>query len=83
MENIPKFFQDKHVLVTGGTGFMGKVLLEKILRSCPDVGNIYVLMRPKKQKDPRDRIKDITDFPVTYLTSRIQFNYCFIYYMLR
>lgn len=82
MENIPKFFQDKHVLVTGGTGFMGKVLLEKILRSCPDVGNIYVLMRPKKQKDPRDRIKDITDLPVTYLTSRIQFNYCLIYYML-
>jgi fatty acyl-CoA reductase len=65
MANIIEFFRDKHIFVTGGTGFMGKVLLEKLLRSCSDVGNIYVLIRPKKEKDPRERIKDITDLPVT------------------
>jgi hypothetical protein len=47
---------------------MGKVLLEKLLRTCSDVGNIYVLVRPSKDKNPRQRIKDITDLPVTYLT---------------
>jgi fatty acyl-CoA reductase len=66
MATITEFFQDKSVFVTGGTGFLGKVLLEKILRSCPDVDNIYVLIRPKKGKDLRERIRDITNLPVTY-----------------
>jgi thioester reductase-like protein len=76
MANITEFFQNKHIFVTGGTGFMGKVLLEKLLRSCSDVGNIYILIRPKKGKDPREQIKDITNQPVTYLTS-IHFNVVF------
>lgn len=38
---------------------MGKVLLEKLLRSCPEIGNCYVLVRPKKGVQPRDRVKDI------------------------
>jgi fatty acyl-CoA reductase len=66
MVTITEFFQDTCVFVTGGTGFIGKVLLEKILRSCPDVGNIYVLMRPKKGKDLQERLRDITNLPVIY-----------------
>jgi fatty acyl-CoA reductase len=34
--------------VTGATGFLGKVLLEKLLEACPDVGHIFVLVRPKR-----------------------------------
>lgn len=35
----------KNILITGTTGFLGKVVLEKLLRSVPDLGDIYLLMR--------------------------------------
>jgi len=40
------------------------VLLEKLLRACPDVGNIFVLVRPKKDKEPNERVQNITSLPV-------------------
>jgi fatty acyl-CoA reductase len=67
MISIPEFFKDQNVLVTGGTGFLGKVLVEKLLRSCPDVGNIYVLLRKKKGKEFSQRVPEITDTPVIYI----------------
>ena len=50
--------------MTGATGFLGKVLLEKLLGSCPEVGNIFVLLRPKKGKEPTERVKNIISLPV-------------------
>lgn len=42
-----------------------QVLLEKILRSLPQIGNIYVLLRPKKGiASPNDRLKDLFSSPV-------------------
>lgn len=41
------FYDGRSVFITGGTGFVGKVLIEKLLYSFPDIGTIYVLMRPK------------------------------------
>jgi hypothetical protein len=40
--------------------------VEKILRSCPDVGNVYILLRPKGEKDLRERLTDVTNLAVTY-----------------
>ena len=37
-------------------GFVGKVLLEKFLRSLPQFRRIYILVRPKRGVSPRDRI---------------------------
>ena len=64
MAGVVKFFEGQNIFVTGGSGFLGKVLLEKLLRSCPDVGNIFMLVRPKKGKDPIERVKNITSLPV-------------------
>ncbi|WP_417529773.1 fatty acyl-CoA reductase [Marinobacter lipolyticus] len=39
----------KHVLVTGTTGFLGKVVLEKLIRAVPDIGGIHLLIRGNKR----------------------------------
>lgn len=44
---------------------MGKILIEKLLRSCPDIENIYILCRPKKGKDVHTRVEEIYDDPVS------------------
>ena len=48
---IQEYLKGKVLLVTGATGFLAKGLVEKILRSTPDVEKIYILIRPKKQQD--------------------------------
>jgi alcohol-forming fatty acyl-CoA reductase len=58
--NIADFYKNKNIFITGGTGFVGIALVEKILRSCPDVGKVYLLMRPKKGKEIHERLEDIT-----------------------
>ncbi|XP_076643574.1 uncharacterized protein LOC143353855 [Halictus rubicundus] len=55
---IAEFYNGATVLVTGGTGFLGKLLIEKLLRSCPDVKTIYMMIRPKKGKSVEERFKE-------------------------
>lgn len=52
------------LFVTGGTGFMGKVFIEKVLRKTPDVAGIYLLIRNKKGKDPKERLRETFSNPV-------------------
>lgn len=61
---IPKFYAGREIFITGGSGFMGKVLIEKLLRSCPDIARIFVLIRSRKGKSPDERLKVITDLPL-------------------
>nr|CAD7196231.1 unnamed protein product [Timema douglasi] len=61
---VNQFYQDRAILVTGGTGFMGKVLVEKLLRSCPGIRNIYLLIRPKRGKDVSSRMSDLLQAPL-------------------
>src|SRR5688572_28921679 len=51
MSSIREFFAGRSILLTGGTGFLGKALLEKILRDLPEVARIYVLARPRTRPD--------------------------------
>ncbi|KAL4641978.1 fatty acyl-CoA reductase 1 isoform X3 [Arapaima gigas] len=61
MVTIPEYYAGKNVLITGATGFMGKVLLEKLLRSCPDVKAVYVLVRQKAGQAPSARIAEMVN----------------------
>ncbi|XP_053621900.1 putative fatty acyl-CoA reductase CG5065 [Plodia interpunctella] len=63
-DRIADSFTGRTVLVTGGTGFMGKVLVEKILRRCPNIQEIVLLVRPKKGKSPRQRLEEIFNGPL-------------------
>lgn len=56
---IVNFYAGKTILLTGGTGFLGKLLLEKLLRTCHDVKRIYLLIRVKKDIDVQTRYKEI------------------------
>lgn len=59
--SIREFYRDAKVFITGGSGFIGRVLIEKLLRSCPDIDTIYLLMRPKKNVKGADRIHQVTN----------------------
>nr|QVD39571.1 Fatty acyl-CoA reductase [Schistocerca gregaria] len=63
-DRISSLLDGREVLVTGGTGFLGKVFIEKLLRVCPGIVRIYLLVRAKKGKDPRQRIDDIFSSPL-------------------
>lgn len=62
--SVKDFYRDRSIFITGGTGFMGKVLVEKLLRSCPGIKNIYLLMRPKKSQDVQHRLQELLNGPV-------------------
>lgn len=69
--SIAAFYAGRSILVTGGTGFLGKVLLEKLLRSCPDVGEIFLLMRAKGDLSIDDRLRKMLQLPVSIFVALI------------
>jgi fatty acyl-CoA reductase len=58
--NILELFRGSQVLVTGGTGFMGQILVEKLLRSC-QIDKLYMIIRPKKGLTEKERLNKIFD----------------------
>ncbi|XP_017111227.1 fatty acyl-CoA reductase wat [Drosophila elegans] len=60
---IQEFFKNKTIFLTGGTGFLGKVITEKLLRTT-EVNRIYSLIRPKRGKPIQERISTWEKDPV-------------------
>ncbi|KAI4499659.1 hypothetical protein M0802_005229 [Mischocyttarus mexicanus] len=58
---IQEFYDGQNVFITGGTGFMGKLLIEKLLRSCPSIKCIYILIRSKNGKDLLKRKNELLE----------------------
>src|ERR1700730_9588491 len=54
--SIRRAFAGKTVLLTGVTGFLGSGVLEKLLRSVPDVGKILVVIRGNPKYSGEDRL---------------------------
>lgn len=61
---VKDFYKGRNVFITGSTGFMGKVLVEKLLWDCEDIGNLYLLVRPKKGESVQRRVDDMLKLPV-------------------
>ncbi|XP_043277619.1 putative fatty acyl-CoA reductase CG5065 [Venturia canescens] len=61
---IQPFYRGKTIFITGGSGLMGKVLVEKLLYSCSDLDKIYLLIRPKRGRTPDIRVDDMFKLPM-------------------
>lgn len=57
--SIADFYKDRSVFITGATGFMGKVLVEKLLRCCPNLKTVYLLLRSKEGQNPKQRLDEL------------------------
>lgn len=60
---IREFYKDAKVFITGATGFVGKTLIEKLLR-VTEVDTVYILIREKKGKTVQERLDKIFNNPV-------------------
>ena len=61
---IARFYSGKSVFITGGVGYIGKQVIEKLMRSCSEVDKIYVLMRAKKNHSVAERLEKTLTSPV-------------------
>lgn len=63
---IQDFYKNKSVFLTGATGFVGQVIIEKLLR-CTDIAKLYILVRGKHGKDWKERVKSMFLNEVSHL----------------
>lgn len=63
--SIKQFYDGTEIFMTGGSGFIGKVLIEKLLHSCQGIKAIYLLMRPKKEVSAKERVQKLLDNTVS------------------
>lgn len=54
------------VFLTGATGYIGSLVLEKLLRSTA-VGRVYVLVRARRGTNPADRVSRLLQGPLFHL----------------
>ncbi|CAJ2659300.1 fatty acyl-CoA reductase 3-like [Trifolium pratense] len=55
--SIMQFLEGKTVLVTGATGFLAKIFVEKILRVQPNVKKLFLLLRAKDSESAIQRFR--------------------------
>ena len=67
--SVAEFYRGRNIFLTGGTGFIGKVFIEKMLRCCPDIGDVYVLIRPRRSQSVSERLKKMFKEKVSRLLS--------------
>ncbi len=61
---LAEAYRGKAILLTGGTGFLGTALVEKILRSLPELGRLYLLIRASRDKGVASRFEqDVLSSP--------------------
>lgn len=53
---VAAFYKGKRVLISGATGFLGKVILWKLFVSCKDIDKIYLLIRSKRNQTCSERL---------------------------
>ncbi|POM78346.1 Fatty acyl-CoA reductase [Phytophthora palmivora] len=54
---MEEIYRGQNLFITGGTGFLAKTVIEKLLRCTPDIAKIFVLIRPRKGVAPVERLQ--------------------------
>uniref|UniRef100_A0A6G1SDP6 Fatty acyl-CoA reductase n=1 Tax=Aceria tosichella TaxID=561515 RepID=A0A6G1SDP6_9ACAR len=52
---LAEFYDGKNILITGATGFIGKICLLKIMSALGNCGTVYIIMRGKRGLTPQQR----------------------------
>ncbi|KAG6454638.1 hypothetical protein O3G_MSEX008790 [Manduca sexta] len=60
-QSVADFYDGKSIFITGGTGFLGKVLIARLLLDCPKIKNIYLMARGKRGVSVEKRIIELRD----------------------
>eukprot|EP00126_Sphaerothecum_destruens_P010196 Sdes_comp20687_c0_seq1m16221 len=75
MSLVSEFYKDKTVFVTGATGFVGGLIVEKLLRCQPDIREICVLVRKCGKKTAEERFHGICQGEVFRIVKEISPNF--------
>lgn len=59
--SVRSAFRDKHILLIGVTGFIGKIWLANTLMDLPEVGRIYLLIRRQKSNPAQRRFEKLVE----------------------
>ena len=54
-QELNEFYSDSVLLITGGTGFLGRILIQKLLRTL-NVRRIFMLVRKKNTSSVQERM---------------------------
>lgn len=60
-KTVNELFNGRSIFLTGVTGFVGKVLLEKLLRCCPEIKQIFVLVRSSDLENHEQRLNNLLE----------------------
>ncbi len=53
--DVGALLEGKELLVVGGTGFLGKTWLSMLLTHYPQIGHVWLMVRPRKDQDSEAR----------------------------
>ena len=63
MPPLDEVLRSRRILITGATGFLGKVLLSILLRDHPEIARIYLLIRGDRRSSHLRFRREILDSP--------------------
>lgn len=62
--SVRDFYRNAEICITGASGFIGKVLVERLLTACPDLKTIYIVLRERKGQPVQSRISEFSECDV-------------------
>lgn len=66
-DSLRELISDSTIFITGATGFVGGLLLERIINAALPPKKVYILIRKRKGTNPQERLKEIFSSPVSNL----------------
>lgn len=57
--SVKETYKGKTLFIAGASGFLGKVFLTLLLEKLPEIERIYILMRKRRLRSPRERFEQM------------------------